>query len=673
MGMLATLLLVLPALGQDDGHGGKLQVMVTPDTLVGRSDAPRWVNVKTVWEGAGLLEGRLMLDIHDGHSCLGSFRSGELVLPGGEQSFRVLLPGLRRHHAYNECRAHLHFGTERGVFEAGGEPFGIGAHNTRVVSIATARPDSGGGETWRGFVNSLRLDRFKPDRGPNAPRGLRSTVAFLKPEDFPVRPCGYLAYDVVALPSRYFVAMTETQLNALEAWILAGGSACILRGEELPKAHGDFLARMTERGEAIGTFWAKALVSEQERGDVCLLCPGLGRVLLARPEEMQRGTDTTRRRRIAGFLWRIRETQMLHIVEKGVWNDKPDKPADDDDIWDQGQGVRRSERRHLPLFPAIRPGGYSFCACLLPESIRIVPMPLIALLLGALVALIGPVEYWLHGLLRARPLTWVVFPATCLLFTWLVVLMGNHYMGRQDHARTLRVVDASPAGDCLRENRFELYFPARNRELARPCRNAAFSTLAPGWFMRQRHHYGYPPGTTEVPLPTVTGRFPEQFTAATELKQWRPELTRQFSIGGDPVPWRLPRNPSLNTDVGRKQTHAAFMKENPEFRGAVYAIVKDQYFTLKAPTRSDGNRVLLHHANEIQRFSTWQGTVPQLSLGPDVGFFAVVSQLSPNGGNMVEDLHILDPSNEEAALWVTITEDDGELTVTRTLYRGGSE
>ena len=60
-------------------------------------------------------------------------------------------------------------------------------------------------------------------------------------------------------------------------------------------------------------------------------------------------------------------------------------------------------------------------------------------------------------------------------------------------------------------------------------------------------------------------------------------------------------------------------------------------------------------------------------LGPDVGFFAVVSQLSPNGGNMVEDLHILDPSNEEAALWVTITEDDGELTVTRTLYRGGSE
>lgn len=665
-------------------RAGKLQVMLTPDALLGRTDAPRWVYVKTVWDGAGLLEGRLDLRIGDHHSTLGRYRSGELVLTGGEQNFRLMLPGLQRHYTHGECKAWIRFATPGHELEKlGTELYRIGDSRTRVVSLAASRPNRGGDETWLRFVNSLRFDRFDPHRGTKTEPRLRSSVAHLVHEDFPARPHGYLAYDLAVFSSEAFPALSEAQLEALGAWVAAGGSACILRGEELPHGHRRFLSGLARPANG------KAESQDRFTTGTHYLSYGLGRVVIAQPQVVQGDDKGAGRRRMAAFLWRVREAQVRTIVREGRWSEKEERSSDSRYHWDwAGDAVRTRQGRkgQLALHPLVPEEGYGFGRRLLPKNVRVVPLPVIVLLLFLLVALVGPVEYWLLGLARARPLTWIVFPATCLLFTWIIVATGNHYLGRRDHTRVLRILDTDPAGRVLRENRFELTFPATSRRLESPLQNTVFATMDVHRFVGRRDHYSHRFAVaTEAPLPLHGGRYPERYAVTTELKQWRPVLTRQFLIGtGETAPWKLPRNPRLDEEKGWEKAHALFARQNPAFDGAVYLVGQGRVFASNLAALSvhrdhaardpfTGDRPV-EPAVEAQDVDTYFGRRSSvdpvaLSVSPGFGFFSIVSQLSPNGGRTLEDLHVLDRTDKSSRLWITVTEDGDTITMVRALYK----
>jgi len=577
---LLLLFLAAAASGQEAVRAGRLQVMLTPDSPLGRTDAPRWVHVKTVWDGGGLLEGRLDLEIRDHHSSLGRFLGGELVLPGGEQDFRVMLPGLRRHYGYGECEALIRFARPGGnVEKLGTEPYRIGDQHTRVISLAASRPNKGGDETWLRFVNSLRLDRFNPKRDAKTLPRLRSSVAHLAREDFPVRPHGYLAYDLAVFSDKAFPALSGAQLEALGAWVAAGGSACILCAPELPPAHRRFLSRVAGRAGG-GTDSGVG-----SAGKARYLTYGLGRIAIAEPAVLQRNADGIGRRRMAAFLWKAREAQVRTIVRDGKWGRDQARRTGRRYHWGwTGSSPILNRQGRLPLHPLMPPGGYDFARHLLPKSVRVVPLSIIVLLLFLLVVSIGPMEYWLLGLVRARPLTWVVFPATCLLFTWVIVAAGNYYIGKKDHTRVLRIIDTDSSGRSLRENRLELIFAAKNRRWERSLRNAVFATMDANRFVRRGDHYApHFAGDTETLPPVHRGRYPERYAVNTALKQWRPALTRQLLIGiGETTPWKLPQEPRFGGKDGSEGTLKTFLEANLGFDGGVYLIGEGRVFALKA-------------------------------------------------------------------------------------------
>ena len=129
---------------------------------------------------------------------------------------------------------------------------------------------------------------------------------------------------------------------------------------------------------------------------------------------------------------------------------------------------------------------------LLPQSTRLIPMPVVAAILGAFVLIVGPGDWFVLGWLRRRRWTWLTFPVVAAAFTALTVAAAEHYLGSEDHRSALVITDVGRGGRVLRESRLELLFAARDKEAATELRqtlavptaihdaNAAYSSESRG-------------------------------------------------------------------------------------------------------------------------------------------------------------------------------------------------
>src|ERR1019366_9218593 len=77
---------------------------------------------------------------------------------------------------------------------------------------------------------------------------------------------------------------------------------------------------------------------------------------------------------------------------------------------------------------------------LMPQTVRLIPFSALIGILVLFVLLIGPADYFLLGAFRRRKFTWILFPATSIVFTAATVLMANHFLGLHDQRRSLFVV-----------------------------------------------------------------------------------------------------------------------------------------------------------------------------------------------------------------------------------------
>ena len=94
---------------------------------------------------------------------------------------------------------------------------------------------------------------------------------------------------------------------------------------------------------------------------------------------------------------------------------------------------------------------------------------------------IGPVDYFVLGLLRMRRLTWILFPLVTIAFAVFTLFLSRWYLGTNDSRQAIEINDIVKGGTTARRTRIELLFLSGAREVGTDVQNGAFSPVALGY------------------------------------------------------------------------------------------------------------------------------------------------------------------------------------------------
>jgi len=662
------------------GPEGSLRLELECRTI--RSHAPIQARATLLWSGPGLLEGRLELALHSGRQNLATWRSHELALTSGEQAFDLLLPAVAAPGYAAQIEVHPRFVAKREVIDLGPRTWLVPKHNERscVVGVSVDRHDID--ERYEALRRALHIEAFQSSHERQGMPRLFTVPVRVDPRDLPVHPLAYCSFDVLLLAGKGFTLLGERQLEAIARWVRAGGSVCVVPGGGLPARHLRFLNELADADPP--PFWldqesrlhaAAPPPQGQARGFAFTFHASLGRAAIV--TELPASEEDLRSpswRRTMAFLWKVRAGR-LHAAEAAGTRNDPTPPA--------GPDGPHSRVGPLPGDVGLAPA-YDLdqiTSGLMPRDVRALPFGVIVLILALFVAAIGPLDYYLLGLLRLRRLTWVLFPLTSAAFAFATVQLSDHYMGRHNHRRKVTFVDVDRKGQAVRQSRYEFVFAGREHTLRHELTNTLFYPMGQGHLgsFPGEPSYRTPPSpayserrayvSAEDPEPLVyEDRFPSRFVAVQRILQWTPLLNKAFSLDAPErlvsFPWdgvRPPPPDARRVDVyyepraprGTDERLVVFFL----YRHGLHCMSGDPR-TIGLLTR-DGGRggsSLLHRA----------------CVRPAVGLFAVVSQISPTGAPDFEDLAILDPSDPNQWLVVVVETVGDDITVTRRLYRGES-
>jgi hypothetical protein len=171
---------------------------------------------------------------------------------------------------------------------------------------------------------------------------------------------------------------------------------------------------------------------------------------------------------------------------------------------------------------------------LAPKQVRILPYPIVLLVLAAFVVVIGPLDWIVLGRLRMRDDVGDVSARGRVLHGAHRFSRGELHgpqklpLGADDHRSRSR--RTRPAGDALRDA-----FPARNQEVTTDVRNALCVPMS----VSQNYYYGTRPGSAGPAR--YEGLFPAGYKVRQSLRQWTPQMNRltSFDAGEDKsgMPW----------------------------------------------------------------------------------------------------------------------------------------
>lgn len=631
-----------------------LTVALSPDAMQGRSCAPRSVQVKFISDEARLIEGRLEITIKNGNSVVGRHVSHDMALTTGEQTYRLLLPALWTQVDGSQCEAHMRFVTKRGTIDLGSEPFMVPALSERRVSIAATRLPLGAGKAMSQVVNSLRLERFNPVPEDSMLGAVHSSVAYLRPVEFPESALFYCAFDIVIVFGGALADLTRKQLDGLFNWLRAGGSVCVLAADPSSIDKHGFINRLVQHSElefSLATEPPLEPAGSNRPASIELRRCALGRIAIV-PEDNPRESvfDEAEWRQMAAYLWKMNSKQTQTVMRSGKWDPQLDEGAN------RKQHVRRrfsSDGRNA-VYP--QPPRWIRLALelLTPKGLRLVPVSVLATILVLFVIVIGPIEYFVLGHFRIRPLTWVVFPLTCVVFTFLTIKIANHYLGSSDYRAGLRVLDIDDDGRILRQHRFELSLYRRQQSVRRLVKRGLFANVSmPGRHhtirrRRGRHDVGF--------NRSHEGHFPYQYHVVQEVAQWDPRIARITTIGPsdeqEQLKWKPPADSILRSGEDVKSAYRKFNREfGGEFDGSVYVLNKHDAKPMElGPVRLN--------AELLKRMSASYRT----------GYFSIVTQISPTGDPYLEDMNIFDQQDPRQWLWVFVWKEKDDIFIARWLH-----
>ena len=319
-----------------------------------RFGAPLPAEFELTWNGPGILKGRVSLSVRDSGRLLSSAISSPLVLTGGKNDLRMMLPTVEGQAKSDYVELHVRFIVDdgKGEVDLGARPMRVPMSNERVFrvvfcdqfsfkldpDIAAALQSFSVERYWRpvGFdsyrlnipgVN--RLSRHTPaQQDPSEklllsligrPEDFSTTTDRYEPADMPVDPHWYCNFDIVLMSESGFARLRTPQLDALAEWVRAGGSLCVEPLGLLEDRHLDFLNRLASTRQAGPyTLGVEGRIELPEDSPFETLNPGLGHLaVLHKPLDGKQQPDSRAWKELVAFLWKFRKVQRDAIRDFG--------------------------------------------------------------------------------------------------------------------------------------------------------------------------------------------------------------------------------------------------------------------------------------------------------------------------------------------------------------------
>ncbi len=657
-----------------------------------RSNAPILARAKFEWTGTRLLEGRLELVLKAGQEILTRYRSPELALTSGEQAVDFLLPAVSTDAYDGQINVFSQFLTKGKTFTFEPTLWSVPTSLERSCVIGVSADAVDRQASYGRIANALALETFQPKPKEGARRTLTTWRARLTPDELPTHPLGYCSFDLLLLTGKGFTFLNQRQLDAIACWVKAGGSVCVVPAGALDARHVRFLNKLTEQDTPVfgldgeGQLKVDVRPRAGKTKGIHTFYTGLGRtaIVLAPPESAD-DLNSSQWRATRAFLWKIRAQQLPAVIKAGEWRTDLQRP-ELRRAWIAGRTGRPMPRVWSGMGPNVPPLESSLHVLpiynldqiiggLMPREVRLIPFSMVVLILALFVVAVGPLDYYLLGLLRLRKFTWLLFPLTAAAFAFFTVQLAEYYMGRRDHRRSIVIVDVDRQGQPVRQSRYEFLFAGSERTTDHKLRNCLFYAMgqsamgyeqawqgAPRPRLRQREF----PAAEAQPL-AYQGRLPRGYTATQRIRQWTPLLNKRFSLDPPPdmpeVKWDAVgvsdfQAHTARTEVpyklfGTRRTHRAVLALNGlrchEWGG------HDRAWAFL--TKERGSRGLIQRA----------------SVRPQEGLFSIVSQISPAGAPNFEDVALLDPTDPSQWLLLVIEKKGDDIYIYRCLYRAESE
>ena len=140
-------LLAFQLLATDALAAEKLSADLIPLGLRARTEAPITVEARFKWDSTRILEGRLEMEFLEGNQVLGRYRSGEMALTGGEQTFRMLLPPSVAPFADSQMQVQMKFVTAGNAIDL--EPSALFVPTASERSLVVGWCDAGTTAGWQ--------------------------------------------------------------------------------------------------------------------------------------------------------------------------------------------------------------------------------------------------------------------------------------------------------------------------------------------------------------------------------------------------------------------------------------------------------------------------------------------------------------------------------------------
>jgi hypothetical protein len=651
---------------------GLLNAEMDPSTTSLRSAAPLDMTWTVQWLGKSILEGHFDIEVRTGDQVVARCQSHDVVLAPGQQRIRVRVPSLGAQSLWDQPEVELRWVTQDNTLSVGtylltGRP-GYRAFSICVCQGSEDRTSSNEDV----LINSLHIEALV---SKDYPVKLNTATTRWNRDDVPTNPLRFCAFDIVVATREGFAKLRAKQLDALDRWVRAGGSLCVLIGEPLPDLQLDFLNNLSA-GEEGGTVFLNdgrvAPASERETDSgVWLTAHGLGQVAVVNGSIVSKSDAFDRHfRTIACTLWNVRHCEVDGILD----NKKLGASPSDEALARQHDLIQ--QQMAMANQSAVTGGG-ELVSRLMPIDVRVVPLGLIAAVLVSYVVLIGPVDYAVLGYLKMRRWTWCTFPLVTLATTVLCMKISNSYLSSQDTGHTLTVRDVDASGHLVRDNQFRLVFTSTRREVTTTVQQMIFTVMdhqgTDAMYMRNRYMGGM--NSMGVELPNYRGLYPVDFVVTQTVPQWTPLLYRTLSIPKEDrtIDFRWDKARGLLTSEKGRQELARVVQSSFGSQATAHILNQDLRFLLRAGVvQADGRRQLGHNQFANGRIDPMMPASIQshLSLQPPFGLFRLISRVSSHGGDSFEDLAMLDSSDPSQWLLLITFDEQDDLVMLRRRYTG---
>jgi hypothetical protein len=659
-----------------------------------RSGAPLPVVWKFNWPERTVARGALEYEVYDEQMRLGEFRIPDFLLSPGKNELNALLPAF----FVNSASTLL---TIRGRFVVSGRSLDFEDQTLRVPTLYTqwfsvglvAGARAATPESQVRFFDKIRLETFLP---PQDSQNQSATVGYdVKTADLPSDPLTICNFDVLVLTPPALPELRQDQAAALQKWVRAGGSLCVVTGGGLEPRHAELLNDLTNESRTRARFVVgpkgSLLPDEDPPQEILRTSKGLGRVAVLREKALESIAPD-------GPTW----LETANFLLKGRRNKLAEWEAD-------SQFLQANNRRAARGAPTIRPpvivpsqglsqvrGPYPWgslkaaplghldelFALLMPLGVSTIPLGVIALILAAYVVTIGPVDYFLLGALRLRRFTWVIFPVVTIGFAAYTLWLSQRYLGSSDSRRAIEIYDFVPGGAVARRTRIEMLFLSQENTVATEIDNGLYVLVGRGNVMSR----GPVPQDALGQVPETVGvgdRFPTHYQIVQQISQWRPVLNRFFWI--DPKPSAVYQPPGSAGPASFDWDLPGDLTSSPG--GVSLAERVRRAFGPNACAvvlRGPGMINVLNDMNELQHWKANSGrtssnpfginylteTVRELCQRTPQQLFKYASNLSPNGGPELDDLAVADSTDPDQSVLVIAVETDSTLYLYRRAYSG---